>query len=137
MVSLINNRRMTMLKKNVLVSIMAALALVWVINGTAQAQEKKKDTKLTGEIIDAACYMKMGAKGADHKKCAEECAKGGGTLSFLEDGTGNVYLLAAGEGKDANAVVKEFVAEKVTITGTVYERGGARMVTVMKVEKVK
>ncbi len=109
------------------------LIFVWFV----QAQEGKKESKLTGEIVDSACYMKMGAKGADHKKCAEECAKGGASLSFLEDGTGNVYMLAAGEGKDANALVKDFIAAKVILTGTVYERGGAKMVSVMKVEKAK
>lgn len=109
------------------------LIFVWFV----QAQEKKKESKLTGEIVDSACYMKMGAKGADHKKCAEECAKGGTALAFLEDGTGNVYMLAAGEGKDANALVKDLIADKVILTGTVYERGGAKMVSVMKVEKAK
>jgi hypothetical protein len=116
--------------------IFTMILLVGVIT-PLNAQEKKKESKLTGEIIDAACYMKMGAKGADHKKCAEECYKGGGTLGFLEDGTASVYILAAGEGKDANAAVKDFIADKVAITGTVYERGGAKMLTIMKIEKAK
>jgi hypothetical protein len=122
---------------NLLVVTLITLALLMGATQMGHTQEKKKESKLTGEIIDAACYMKMGAKGADHKKCAEECAKGGGTLSFLEDGTGQVYMLAAGEGKDANAAVKEFISDKVTITGNVYDRGGAKLLTVMKIEKVK
>ena len=41
---------------------------------------------VTGEIIDSACYIKMGAKGESHRDCAQKCGDAGIPLALLEDG---------------------------------------------------
>ena len=49
----------------------------------AQAEE----VTFTGEVLDLACYVGRGAKGADHAGCAKSCVKGGQPMGLLtEDG---------------------------------------------------
>jgi len=112
---------------------LATLALVAVIALPAHAADMGKVSK-TGEIIDSACYIQKGAKGAGHKDCAKKCADAGIPLALLEDGTNEVIWLTSAEHGSANDQVKPYAAEKVTITGTMSERGGAKLLTVEKIE---
>ena len=48
----------------------------------------------TGEVVDLACYVAQGAKGADHAGCAKTCVKNGQPMGLLTD-DGTLVLLAA------------------------------------------
>jgi hypothetical protein len=108
------------------------------------AQEKKvkpQEVTVTGRIVDSECYMKMGEKGygEDHHECAESCAKGGIPLMFLEEKTSDLYL-TANEGmsmKSANETLLPYLDDKVTITGKLIERSGARLLVISSIEKAK
>ncbi len=90
---------------------------------------------VTGEIIDSACYIKMGAKGESHRGCAQDCADAGIPLALLEDGTDEVIWLAAKSDMESpNAALKEHAGRKVTITGEWAERGGAKILVIDSVE---
>ncbi len=95
-------------------------------------------TTVTGEVIDSACYIKVGAKGESHRECAQKCADAGIPLALLEDGTGNVIWLASVPDMETpNKKLKEHAGRKVTITGTWAERGGARILLVESIQAVK
>ena len=100
--------------------------------------EKHADEKgavtVTGEILDMACYISHGAKGADHAACAKRCVKGGQPMGLLAK-DGKVYLLYADHG-DASAFesAKNFAGETVTISGTKSVQGGMEGIEVHKVE---
>ena len=90
---------------------------------------------VTGEIIDSACYIKMGAKGESHRDCAQKCADAGIPLALLEDGTGNVVWLASEEDMATpNPKLREHAARRVTVSGNYAERGGARILIVQSVK---
>lgn len=123
------------MRKTALLSLalVATLALATVIALPAHAGDMASVTK-TGEIIDSACYIQKGAKGAGHRDCAQKCADAGIPLALLEDGTNEVIWLTAADHGSANQELRPYADQKVKITGTLSERGGAKLLTVEKVE---
>jgi hypothetical protein len=123
---------------------LVVMSLSFVLAVGISAQEKSvkpKDVTVTGRIVDSECYMKMGAKGysEEHHECAESCAKGGIPLMFLEDKTNDLYL-TANEGmsmKSANETLLPYLDDKVTITGKLIARSGARLLVISSIEKAK
>lgn len=102
----------------------------------SKATAAKKVT-LKGEVLDLACYVAGEKKGAEHKRCAVMCIKGGAPIGILTD-DGKVYLLVEDHSKpEPYEKLKEFAAEKVTVTGALYQRGGLPGVVVEAVEPVK
>ena len=119
----------------------ATLALIAVTALPVHAGDmgKKMDDEMgsvtkTGEIIDSACYIQKGAKGAGHRECAQKCADAGIPLALLEDGTNKVIWLTSADHGSANGQLKPYAAQKVKITGTLSERGGTKLLTVETIE---
>jgi hypothetical protein len=81
---------------------------------------------IKGEIIDPKCYfgvMKPG-EGKPHKDCAIRCILGGIPPVFHvmnEKGESNYYLIVGPKGEKMNEVVKNHVAEPVTIRARVVQ----------------
>ena len=120
-------------------SLIAALVLL-ITSGFAFAQQNGKQITVIGEVVESQCYitgLNGPGKGIAHKECALKCAKGGIPLSILEDKTGKLYL--AGQSKKAmagaNDLLIPFIAEKVKVTGRVFEKGGMKMLLISKVSK--
>ncbi|MGD0037971.1 MAG: hypothetical protein ABSC53_11855 [Bacteroidota bacterium] len=114
---------------------------VFIFSGVALAQQNGKQITIVGEVVESQCYitgLNGPGKGLSHKDCALKCAKGGIPLSILEDKTGTLYL--AGQSKKAMAGANElllpFVAEKVKVTGRLFEKGGMKMLLISKVDKL-
>lgn len=121
-------------------SFLAFLAVI-IVNGFALAQQNGKQITIVGEVVESQCYitgLNGPGKGLSHKECALKCAKGGIPLSILEDKTGTLYL--AGQSKvamaGANELLIPFIAEKVKVTGRLFEKGGMKMLLISKVNKV-
>jgi len=121
-------------------SLITAMA-VFIVSGFALAQQNGKQITIVGEVVESQCYitgLNGPGKGLSHKDCALKCAKGGIPLSILEDKTGTLYL--AGQSKKAMTGATElllpFVAEKVKVTGRVFEKGGMKMLLISKVDKL-
>lgn len=118
-----------------------AVLTVFIVSGFALAQQNGKKITIIGEVVESQCYitgLNGPGKGLAHKECALICAKGGIPLSILEDKTGTLYL--AGQTKKAQSGAYElllpFVAEKVKVTGRVFEKGGMKMLLISKVDKL-
>jgi hypothetical protein len=126
------------------IQVLVVMSLSFAMAVGISAQEKKvkpKEVTVTGRIVDSECYMKMGEKGysEEHHECAESCAKGGIPLMFLEDKTNDLYL-TANDGmsmKSANETLLPYLDDKVTITGKLVERSGARLLVLSSIEKAK
>jgi len=115
--------------------------VVFIVSGFALAQQHGKQITIVGEVVESQCYitgLTGPGKGLSHKDCALRCAKAGIPLSILEEKTGTLYL--AGQSKKAMAGANEllipFVAEKVNVTGLLFEKGGMKMLLISNVEKV-
>ncbi len=84
----------------------------------------------TGQVVDVACYVSQGARGADHAGCAKTCVKGGQPMGLLTD-DGTLVLLAA-DHKDGAPyeALKDLAGSKAEVVGSLTERDGMKMVTV-------
>jgi hypothetical protein len=106
-------------------AVIAVLALVSMSVAPFAAAQTTAIKSIVGEVVDPACWIVNGAKGEQHKECAIACAKAGQVLAILEAKTNKLYLIATeNPGEDPNKGVIDFVAQKVTVTGKTYTRGG-------------
>ncbi len=116
----------------------AGFALLGILFLSFESFISKKDEikTITGEILDMKCYMSSGARGDGHKDCAASCVKRGAPMGIITD-EDKVYLLIE-DGKKAEAYedAKKHAGDKVTITGTVTEKGGVQAIIVSEI-KVK
>ncbi len=95
--------------------------------GAARAEE---DLTVQGEILDMACYMSKGLKGAAHKPCAVMCAKKGVPIGVLTD-AGQVYLLLDDHNNsDPYDAAKKLAGERAEITGKKFDKQGVASIVV-------
>lgn len=80
--------------------------------------------KVTGELIDVMCGTTK-KSGADHKGCAESCAKRGEPVAvFSKDG---MYTITGPLTENKNAKLIEFMAQNVVVTGEVTKDKDGKM----------
>ncbi len=90
---------------------------------------------IVGEVVDPACWIVNGAKGAAHKDCAIACAKAGQVLAIVETKSQKLYMVATDKpGEDPNKGLIDYVGQMVTVKGRVYTRGGATGIKITSVE---
>lgn len=118
------------------------LALL-IVSGLAFSQQKKgKEITIVGEVVETQCFitgLTGPGKGKAHKECAVNCAKGGIPLGILEDKTGLLYLGAQSKKamSGANEMLMPYVAEKVKVSGRLFEKGGMKLLLISKIEELK
>ncbi len=123
-------------------AILGVLVIFFISNAISQGKMDSKATPakevtLKGEVLDLACYVAGEKKGPEHKRCAVMCIKGGAPIGILTD-DGKVYLVVEDHAKpEPYEKLKEFAAEKVAITGVLYQRGGLPGVVIKSVEPAK
>ena len=103
--------------------------------GMAHENAGAANLTVTGEIVDLACYIAHGGKGAQHAKCALKCAEQGQPLGLLA-GDGKVYLLMA-DHADLTAYNKArtLAGQQVEIKGEAVARDGITGLTVLAIGK--
>ncbi len=114
-----------MKKRLILLSLVAVLLVAAVAMASSHREESWK-----GEVVDLACYVSQGAKGADHAGCAKACVKNGQPMGLLTD-DGTLVLLAA-DHKDGEPFerLKDLAGEMAEVTGELAEKDGMKVVTV-------
>jgi hypothetical protein len=123
-----------MLKR--LIGTLAVGALVFAAAPTAaaaQMPEKPQGTEMTvsGTVIDLSCKFRHNLSGPDHRMCAQVCADRGVPLAILgDDGTLYIPVSEAMPGGSENAPLKPHAEHKVTVTGLVFEAGGAKAIQI-------
>ena len=89
------------------------------------AQAAVADTaSMQGEIIDIACYFRHDSKGPEHTKCAVYCANLGMPMAFLEEGTGNLFVVLPSGHADPKGTVLPHLGQKVDVKGVLMSSGG-------------
>jgi type 1 fimbria pilin len=110
----------------------AVAAFVVALAAPTLAQDS---VTITGELVDTACALKKGegGKGEAHAACAMACAKRGQALGIMTADA--IYNVASGEyTANNNAKLLEFVAKKVTVTGTVTEKDGQKSIAIKTIK---
>ena len=89
--------------------------------------------KVTGEVVDAHCYLSRGAHGEEHAGCANACLSRD-VPAALVTADGTIYLLL----NEKPVSLKEKIAGKagktMTATGKVVERNGLKAIQVATIE---
>ena len=115
---------------------LAAAVVVAAMAGPALAKTKAESAKaatVTGEVIDVSCYLMEGAKGDDHKGCATKCIENGMPVGILTD-QGEVILAITADHASAKGLLLPYVAQRVTVTGTLNRRAGTSLIQVADVK---
>lgn len=90
----------------------------------------QEQVTLQGEVVDMACYMAKGSRGAAHKSCAQMCAKKGVPLGLLTDG-GELYLLVDDhDNAAAYEAVKKLAGERAEVSGRKFVKQGVASIVV-------
>jgi hypothetical protein len=110
------------------------LVLAAALSFGASAWVMAAPVKVTGILVDEACYTKDHTNtGNAHKgmsaTCAEECAKQGQPVAIVTD-KGEVYeVMPMGSlAGDKNVKLVPHMTHKVTLTGEVMDMGGKKMI---------
>jgi hypothetical protein len=104
-----------------------AFGLTGPATGAAQNAD---DVTVQGEVVDMACYMAKGSRGAAHKACAVMCAKRGVPIGVLTD-AGELYLLLDDHNnEDPYEAVKKLAGERAEVTGKKINKQGVAGIVV-------
>ena len=107
-----------------------ALLLAATINAWPARANAQEDVSVQGEIVDLACYMAKGSKGAAHKSCAQLCAKKGVPIGVLTD-AGEVFLLLDDHNDpDPYDDAKKLAGERAEIKGKKFSKQGMNSIVV-------
>jgi hypothetical protein len=98
-------------------------------DGLASGETKK----ITGEVVDMACYIDHNATGEKHADCAKKCITSGLPVGLKAD-DGKTYLLI-GEHKPLNDELAQYAAKKITVEGKVTSRDGIYMIENAVIQK--
>jgi hypothetical protein len=88
---------------------------------------------VTGEIVDSKCYLGVmnPGQGKVHRDCAARCLSGGIPPIFVTVGGEDQFLLVDPDGNAVGRdVLREFVAEPITIHGELLQIGDSRLLRI-------
>ncbi|HEY2614173.1 MAG TPA: hypothetical protein VGI42_00550 [Chthoniobacterales bacterium] len=89
--------------------------------------------KITGEVVDMACYVDHNAAGEKHADCARKCISSGLPVGLKAD-DGKTYLLI-GEHKPLNDELAQYAAKTITVEGRVTSRDGIYLIENAVIQK--
>ena len=114
-----------MKKSNLFLAVAAGLLLAVSTSRLLAVDDSSKEVTITGSMVCAKCSL--------HE--TKECQN---VVQVEKDGkTVNYYLKQNDVSKAAHDPICGGTSEKVTVTGTVKEKGGKEMMTPTKIEPVK
>jgi hypothetical protein len=102
-------------------------------HGEKDALASGETKKITGEVVDMACYIDHNATGEKHADCAKKCITSGLPVGLKAD-DGKTYLLI-GEHKPLNDELAQYAAKKITVEGKVTSRDGIYMIENAVIQK--
>jgi hypothetical protein len=116
--------------KMMLGAVVLSIALFAALSPAAE-----KTLTLKGYVIDSACTFTKNLGKPISKECATNCANAGSMLVILAD-DGTIYWPIADSmpATGQNSKLLPFAAQKVNVTGKVYERGGSKAIVIEHIE---
>ena len=120
------------LRRIVAFAFLLATLQVWP-STPARAQE---DITVQGEIVDLACYLAKGSRGASHRVCAQKCAERGIPMGVLTD-DGNVFLLLEDHSdEDPYEEAKKLAGDRAEVKGKKFNKPGIVGIVVGEIKKL-
>ncbi len=114
---------------------MAALLVLVMALGAATMWAAGKSATIKGYVIDSSCTFTKDLKKPISPDCAVACAKAGSPL-VIQAVNGAIYLPISGgvPASGQNDKLMPFAGQMVTVTGTVYIKGGSHAIVIDKIE---
>ncbi|GIW40038.1 MAG: hypothetical protein KatS3mg076_0615 [Candidatus Binatia bacterium] len=113
-------------RQAVLLSLVSGLVFFWT--GRVFAEP----VTVEGEIVDLACYLGHGKRGAGHASCAKMCAKGGKPIGLLTE-NGELYLLIDDHANsEPYEEAKKLAGENAVVKGEKHTKHGMSALTVLE-----
>jgi hypothetical protein len=110
------------------------IALALLAPQTPPAAQGQDEVTVQGEIVDMACYMSKGSRGAAHKACALLCAKRGVPIGVLTD-EGEVYLLLDDHNNpDPYEQAKKLAGTRAEVQGKNYTKQGVASIVICSIK---
>jgi hypothetical protein len=104
-----------------------ALTASWTLaNEEHHHDHPAASATITGEVLDMACYLDHGARGADHADCAKTCIESG--LPVGIKGTDGKTYLIIGEHKPINKQLATHAGKTISVRGKVVTRDGFNLI---------
>ena len=112
--------------------ILTGLALA---SGATYGRAAAASTTIKGYVIDSACTFTKHLKKPISADCAVACAKAGSPL-VIQTEEGMIYWPISSDTPAAgqNDKLMSYSGKMVSVTGTVYTKGGSRAIVISKVE---
>jgi hypothetical protein len=110
-----------------------SIALVDTPTADAESTRDLGPLMATGEIVDSKCYLGVmnPGQGKVHRDCAARCLSGGIPPIFVTNNGESQFLLIGADGSALGRdVLREFVAEPITIRGELLQRGESRLLKI-------
>jgi hypothetical protein len=112
----------------------AAALLILLISAIYLGATDAPSVTVKGYVLDSACAFTKGLDKPISKQCAISCANAGSPLVILaEDGTIYWPIADSVPSSGQNPKLLPFAAEKVTVSGKVYQRGGSKAIVIDKI----
>jgi hypothetical protein len=115
--------------------LMLAAVVLSIVLFAALSPAAEKTLTVKGYVIDSACTFTKNLGKPISKECATNCANAGSMLVILAD-DGTIYWPIADSmpATGQNSKLLPFAAQKVTVSGKVYERGGSKAIVIEHIE---
>jgi len=112
-----------------------AIAVVFFVAALFASAADTPSVTIKGYVIDSACAFTKDLAKPISKQCATACANAGSPLVILaEDGVIYWPIAATTPASGQNSKLLPFAADKVVVTGKVYQRGGSKAMVIEKIE---
>jgi hypothetical protein len=121
--------------KFIAISAKAAIPCFLLMAAVYMAAADSPSVTVKGYVLDSACAFTKDLSKPISKQCATSCANLGSQLVILaEDGTIYWPIAATTPSSGQNPKLLAFAADKVIVTGKVYQRGGSKAIVIDKIE---
>jgi hypothetical protein len=121
--------------KFITLSAKAAVPCFLLMAAVYMAAADSPSVTVKGYVLDSACAFTKDLSKPISKQCATSCANAGSQLVILaEDGTIYWPIAATTPSSGQNPRLLPFAADKVIVTGKVYQRGGSKAIVIDKIE---
>lgn len=119
--------------KSIKIGTLFLMSTILLALGTARAEGQPATIK--GYVIDSACTFVKNLKKPVSSECALACAEAGSPLVILgDDGVTYWPISAEMPAAGQNERLMPFAGKRVTVSGTVYQKGGSHAIVIKKVE---
>lgn len=94
--------------------------------------------RLRGEVVETACFIMAGRRGAEHRQCAIASARAGQQLGVLDEKTNVLYVAVVDrQAGETESPLLPFIAHRVEVRGQPLEHGELPAIIVSDVRSLR